>query len=152
MNRLLVTEAEPGDVEYLAPRLRAADRDEVLASSGKGASEALALGLESSAECYSVLEAGRAIAMFGVVDHGKGIGSPWLLGSDRVEAHWFQFARRSRDEFERLRRPWPYLFGFIDDRNKLHHRWLSFLGFEFTECIERYGVGQLPFWRFESRV
>ena len=150
MRRLHVADSVPADAQALGPEMRQADRDEVMAASGMGPEEALAHGIYVSAECRTVLAGGRPIAVFGVVNLGSGEGAPWLLGSDRILDHWFEFARRSREELVSIRQPWTRLGNWIDDRNELHKRWLAWLGFEFKELALHYGVGKLPFWRFES--
>ena len=150
--RLTVRQADEADAADLAPRLRAADLAEIAAASGRPPLEALLDGVAWSADPHAVVEAGSPIALFGVVDQGDGVGSPWLLGSDRVAANWFTFARLSRDGFERVRAPWSRLTNAVDDRNALHKRWLSWLGFEFVRLEPRYGVAELPFWIFEWRL
>jgi hypothetical protein len=132
--------------------MRQADRDEVMAASGKTPLQALEIGLVESLEPYTVLEAGQPIAMFGVTRIAMGVGAPWLLGSDGVTRHWFEFARRSRDEFARIRRPWAHLTNYVSDANELHKRWLEWLGADFVELDPHYGVGRAPFWRFEFSV
>ena len=146
---LHVVQSTAADAYSLAPYLRQADRNECMAAAGHEPLEALKIGYEASEDPQTVLENGHPIAMFGVVRLAPGVGAPWLLGSGRVEERWFSFARRSRDEFARVREPWAYLTNFCDERNILHQRWLIWLGADMAERVPHYGVGQLPFWRFE---
>lgn len=148
MSTLTVMPSEADDAVRLAPYLREADRQEVLAASGMEPLPALRIGYEASTDPQTILEAGYPIAMFGVVPTGDGVGAPWLLGSGRVEVNWFTFLRRSRDVFARVRQPWRGLENHIDERNTLHIRWVQWLGFDLVERVEDYGVGHLPFWRF----
>lgn len=150
--KLIVRPADLADADALGPRLRQADRDECWAAAGLTGPEALRAGVESCPEPYAVVASGEAIALFGVTPLGGRAGAPWLLGSDRVLEHYFEFARRSRDEFERLRAPWSYLVNYVDDRNHLHRRWLQWLGFDFVELEPHYGHARLPFWKFEYNV
>ena len=145
---LHVVQSTDADPVSLAPYLRQADRDECMAAAGHEPLTALRIGLQASLDPQTVLENGHPIAMFGVVELAPGVGSPWLLGSSRIEANWFQFARRSRDEFARLREPWPHLENVIDERNQLHVRWIQWLGFDLVERLTEYGVEKRPFWRF----
>lgn len=131
------------DAERLGPRLREADRQEVLAASGMAGTEALVLGVVTSAEAYTVHESAGPIAIFGVVDLGWGLGSPWLLGSTGIEEHGREFVRRSADEFGRLSRRWSRWAGFIDIRNTLHRRWISWLGADFYERVPHGIHGEL---------
>ncbi len=154
---LIVRPSAVEDAFDLAPRLRQADRAEIMAAGGAEPLFALQRGFEASEDPMTVVLAGRPIAMFGVItigwfENGWRDGSPWLLGSDEVQTNYFEFARRSREEFERVRAPWARLTNWIDDRNTLHKRWLRWLGFEFVELDPTYGVGRLPFWRFELCV
>ena len=142
-------DATPEDCAQLAPNLRQADRDEVLAASGKAPLAALLHGYMESSECYAVRCGGQAIAIFGVVNLGGGEGAPWLLGSDAILSHWREFVRHSRQELERIRQPYRRLWNFVDARNTLHRRWLAWLGAEETELEPHYGVARLPFWRFD---
>jgi hypothetical protein len=152
VSRLIVRPADLEDAESLAPRLRQADANEIAACSGRPAIEALRDGVAWSADPCAVIEAGSPIALFGVVDQGDGSGSPWLLGSDRIVANWFEFARRSSVELARVREPWPFLWNYVHDENTLHKRWLGWLGFDFVHLEPHYGVARVPFWRFELSV
>jgi len=149
VRRLHVGDADERDCAQLAPNLRHEDRAEVMAASGREPLEALLHGLAASADCLAIRCGGQAIAVFGVVPLGPGEGAPWLLGSDAILSHWFEFARRSREELESIRRPYARLWNVVDDRNTLHRRWLAWLGFEEVELLPHYGPGRLPFWRFE---
>jgi len=145
---LYVRQAAAEDPVLLAPYLRQADRNEIAAASGQSPLEALTAGYQLSSDPRTVTENGTPIAMFGVVPVGPYKGVPWMLGSGQVEANWFSFIRRSRQEFDTLRRGWFCLENMIDERNTLHIRWIEWLGFELLERVDSYGVGRLPFWRF----
>lgn len=147
MSRLAVAAAQPADAQRLAPFLRKADLDEIAAASGERPEVALHRGIVASADARVVLHAGRPIAVFGVVDKGGGVGAPWLLGSDAIFDHWFEFARRSREELAYLRKGWDLLEHYVDDRNTAHRRWLDWLGAEFDGPYP-WGVAGMPFWRF----
>jgi len=152
VNRLDVSPSITIDAFRLAPVLRQADREEVMAASGKGPLEALQIGFRESLAPYTILDDDGPIAMFGVTRVASGVGAPWLLGSDGIVTHWREFARRSRAEMERVARPWARLTNYVADANTLHRRWLEWLGADFIELDPHYGVGRQPFWRFELRV
>lgn len=95
--------------------------------------------------CSAIHEVGRPIALFGLVP-GRSYDVPWLLGSDRILAHWREFARRSRTELDRLRRGRP-LSNHVDARNIVHVRWLRWLGAQILPA-EPYGLRRLPFYPF----
>lgn len=147
---LTVARSVAEDPERLAPYLRQVDRDEVMAAVGIEPLEALRIGYDMSADPQTIVaEDGVPVAMFGVTPIAPGIGSPWLLGSGLIEERWVEFVRRSRDEFHRLRADWGLLTNFIDERHTSNIRWLRWLGFHMAERVPHYGVGRLPFIRFE---
>lgn len=148
LNRLIVSPSCPEDAIALASNLRQADQDEIAAASGLSPLMALQQGLEVTDDPYTVTRAGQPLAIFGVAPMGGTVGAPWMLASDGIRAHYREFLRRSREEFERIREPYTYLFNYSDARNTLANDWLRWLGFTFIR-VEPYGVAQLPFWRFE---
>ena len=149
MNPLVFAPATPADVAWLAPRLRAADRREVEAASGLDPAQALRAGLERSQEPLVAIEAGRPIAMFGVVPALPEalVGAPWMLGTDRVAARGLAVARASRPWLHRIGEGFRLLTNYVHHENELHIRWLSWLGAEFGER-ERWGAAGDYFWRF----
>lgn len=147
MSRLTVADARPADAQSLAPRLRQADLAEIAAATGERPEVALHRGIVASAAPRTVLAAGVPIAIFGVVNCGGGVGSPWLLGSDAMLTHWFECARRSREEIEYMRAEWPRLENYVDARNAIHIRWLQWLGAKLHGPYT-HGVARLPFWSF----
>ena len=74
---------------------------------------------------------GRVICMFGVGSDGflSDRGSPWLLGSDLVEAHWRLFVRLSRKYLAAILELYPNLANAVDARATTTVRWLEWLGF-----------------------
>ena len=145
LSRLVVCRASREDARDLAPFLRHEDAAEIDAATGQSPLEALLMGLGASPGARSVHEVGRPIAMFGLVP-GRSYDVPWLLGSDRILAHWREFARRSREELDRLRQGRP-LRNYVDARNTVHVRWLRWLGAEILPAAP-WGLRQLPFHLF----
>lgn len=128
MSRLYLACARHADAQSLAPRLRRADLDEIAAATGRPPEVELHAGIVASVGPQVVLTAGLPIAVFGVVDRGGGIGSPWLLGTDDILVHWREFARTSRAVLPRLREPWQRLENHVMAANTVHVRWLRWLG------------------------
>lgn len=136
-------------VERVAATMRADDRAEVLAWSGRDPASALSYSLQCSALSWTGLIDGTPAAMFGVgaptllaVE-----ASPWFLAADSVEGLPPRlFARMSREWVRRMR-VFPVLANWSDARNERSHRWLSWLGFEFGEA-RPLGVAGLPFRPF----
>ena len=81
------------DVFELAAKMRQADVKEVLASNGSSPLEALQKGFEAS-KPQSIIYKGELIGMFGCAHIDDLIGSPWMLGSDKIP----KMALRMKDE------------------------------------------------------
>lgn len=129
---LEVVPATPLHVRLLAPHLRNADRVELEHGSGETPTGALTRGLAVSSESFTVLAPEGPICIFGIcpVEGGAGV---WLLGSDGIKTHYREFARRSRGIWEALARRYGTLYNLIHPENKLHLRWLQWLGAEFGD-------------------
>jgi len=141
-----VRHATADDAVRLAPKLRRADLQEIQAATGETALGALERGLQDSDPSYVIIDAeGTPLALFGVVPDIGDKGIVWLLGSDAIEEHAISFARGSRPWLDRLHERYPVLWSFVDVRNELHLRWLTWCGFEVTRTIEGFGVERRAF-------
>lgn len=143
-------------IEYLKPRLRQADRDEVYAMAGRSAEKGLEEGFIRSEICWTGLWQGEPVACFGVrrVDFLTGSGIPWLLGSDLIDTD-----AGVKRAFIQLSRPYvqiemcsrfSYLENWVDARNKKSLKWLHKCGFT-VEPAQNVGFLGLPFHRFWLR-
>lgn len=141
---LKVVHADISHAFRLAPKVRQADRDEILAASGSLPLRALVEGIKSSREAYTVLFHGEPCFIFGVVDLGA-TGAVWALGSDEVALFKRTFLRESRAWLEKLGEGFEYVGNLIDARNTVHIRWLEWLGFTFCEEHFRNGYKFLRF-------
>jgi hypothetical protein len=142
--------AEPGDAAALATRLREADVREIDAATGEQPLEALVRCVAASDPCYAIV-ADAVVALFGVVPDGQERGIVWLVGSDDIWRHAMTFARNSHAWVARLHERYRILWNFVDARNEIHLRWLSWCGFVIHRRIEEHGVGRRPFYEFSSR-
>ena len=135
------------DVHYIARRLRPADE---LDLEGASPRDALLAGFSQSVRPLTVIDAGRPIAMFGVVPWGdeSGVGSVWLLGTPQVERIKVPFLRQSHQWLEHISEGFAGLRNKVHQDNDLHVRWLRWLGFvfirqhnqflEFAKCVNPY--------------
>ncbi|MBX9946067.1 MAG: hypothetical protein K2Y40_18475 [Reyranella sp.] len=142
--------AASDDVADLAPRLRAADVEEIRAGSGLGPAEALRRSFEFSTHVWAVRGQGDGpIALWGVgpLSLVEGKGAPWLLASDAFEVLGTDVARLSRPLLAGMRDLYPHLENHVDARNTRAARWLSWLGFT-IEPAAPWGVEGRPFHRF----
>lgn len=118
--------------------MRKADLDEVAAASGRSPAAALAFSLRRSTLAHTVMIDGRPEMMFGIGDINvlAGVGAPWALGTDAVEAHYLKFLRGSIGWRDQLLRRYPTMRNFVDDRNVVSKRWLQWLGFKLGDPVQ----------------
>ncbi len=143
--------ARAEDVPVLAPRLRAADKRELKAATGKGPKTALRDSFEVSSKVHSIVEGNDVLGMFGVTPHPEdfltglcwGVSAPELM----TGKHKLWFIRNSPRILEIQHRHFPELWGLIDARNTRHLRWLEWTGFQLgaTYCV---GPERRPFVEF----
>ena len=136
------------DIRYVAERLRKADRLELAAATGL---TPLALPfILPLGSTLAWLVDGRPVCLFGCDPLSTSMQyAPWMLGTDVIKKHPIAFLRQSL----RILKGWKDrpMTNVVDGRNKLHVRWLVWLGFTFHELIPEYGAQRLPFWRFEMK-
>ncbi len=140
--------ARPEHIREIAGRMRAADRAEVFAASGRSPLSALSFSYRHSSEVWTALFDGRPQVMWGVGDISilTGVGAPWLLGTDAVERNFRGFLRISRDWPAQLLGRYRLLRNLVDARNTISIRWLEWLGFRLFDPVE---INGQPFHLFE---
>ena len=148
-------EIVPASIEHIATiaeRMRAADRDEVMAASRRTPHEALEISLRKSALAWVGIIDGRPEVMWGVRDLNvlTSTAAPWLLGTDAVETHYRVFLRQSVDWRDQLLQRYAVLRNVVDDRNEVSKRWLRWMGFELSDPAAL-GVNGEMFRLFELR-
>ena len=136
------------DVEWLAPRLRQADKDEVKASGGWEPEEALRMSFEASEPCFAGLFGqGELAVLFGAAPVTDNVGAVWLLGTDLIETYPMSFLRWSKKFLPFIAEPYDLICNHVDARNTVHIKWLRWLGFHFLRKVN-HGPFQLPFYEF----
>lgn len=157
--------AEPAtraDVVYLGPRLREADKQEIMAYAGTAPEPALAAGLQAGSETWTAIftddKGPRPCGMFGVVPDldtiqcGVAVGFVWFLGTDDIFKAPVAFHRASKEWLERLGEHYDILTNCVDCRNARHTKWIRRMGFKFIRCHPKWGVEQRPFLQFSKDV
>ena len=141
------------DAITMAPSMRKADVDELLASAGTDAFTSLSMSLGYAAMAMTGRVDGQIACMFGVgaIDPLNGVGCPWLLGTPLIEKHGHAFLKRSKFYLAQMQELFPVLYNHVDARNAISIAWLKWLGFQFDANTVPYGVQGLPFYRFELR-
>lgn len=144
-----ITDANPAHCETIARHMRQADRDEVAAASGQQPLAALLAGLEQSTACWTGLEDGEPMAIFGVGAASllSAEGAPWMLAREGIERHGRHLVSLARPIVEEMLALHPRLANHADARNRTALRWLQRIGFA-IEPPAPWGVAGLPFHRF----
>jgi len=135
------------DVSVLAAKMREADVLEIKASNGVTPLEALQRGFDIS-NAQSIIHNGELIGMFGCARVDDLIGSPWMLGSDKIPQIKKDLLTQSVEWVKEVNHQYPLLVNYVDARNKVSIRWLNHIGFSFVQLIPTFGVGGVPFYEF----
>ena len=152
---IVIEHAQPEHAS-IVPYLRAADVEEIHASTGLPAAAAVAYSIAVS-KAYSVLLDERPVVIFGVGPNAPKngrtdgrTGEIWLVGTEEIEKRPVMFYRVSKRLFPMVCDGYSDLVNFVDARNILSLRWLEWLGFDIGEA-KSFGVYGLPFhfvrWR-----
>lgn len=145
--------AVAGDAARLAPVLRQADRDEIVASSGPEIQRAIEISIARSLDCWTVEQRGELVAVLGLAPISMlgGIASPWLLGTPLLDRLPGALTRAARGYLAQMLETYPHLVNYVDARNTRSVRWLRRVGFTIHPAAP-HGVAGLPFHRFELKA
>ena len=145
---LLPTTVE--DIDHIAPKLREADKQECLATTGQ-----MPLGVLHTALLYGDITLtlrtpeGERIGLCGVTPSPyDNAGVVWMCATDAIMKHQMAFLRRSKAALDYLSADYDVLHNCVDARNTVHIKWLKWMGFSFINKHETYGVEQRPFYEF----
>ena len=136
------------DIKYLAPRLRQADKEEILASVGLTPYEAMMIGYLENVIVFTIVNKNnQPVAIFGINNAGNNVGAIWLLATDKLKDIQYSFLRENKKVISFLNTKYKILWNFVDCRNSLHIRWLKWCGFKFINK-QKYGVLNKHFYEF----
>ena len=155
MAKMVIREAEVGDGVALAPNLRQADQDEMLAATGEVGPRSLEKGIRDCDECWCLEVEGEPIGLYGYRDSGDGSAFIWLMGSDIINDVSWQFLRASKHTINRLSSSYESLWSLSDERNTKHQEWYEWLGFKVLNQVKAGPEGRtfnLIEWRKENNV
>ena len=134
------------DIKYLAPRLRQADKEEILASVGLTPYEALMIGYLENVIVFTIVNKNNEpVAIFGINDVGNNVGAIWLVATNKLKDIQYSFLRENKKVIDFLNTKYKILWNFVDCRNSLHIKWLKWCGFKFINK-KNYGVLNKPFY------
>ena len=109
------------DVEYLAPRLRFEDKQEILAASGLTPYVALKQSFENSQICLTIVNPkDEPVGIFGVVDLGGFIGGIWMLGTDDLAGIQIAFLKECKKVIELLNKKYKTLKQILKELFKVY--------------------------------
>ncbi|MCZ7453336.1 hypothetical protein [Rhizobium rhizogenes] len=132
--RLEVRPSVPDDVTYLAPRLRKADLESLVACASRSAEVSLTRGLRHSDICLTALDdKGRPAVMFGTVPYSQDstVGNLWFLAVDDLDTDVGRLTVTARHYVETFHGKYPILSSLMDIRDHIRKRMLLLCGFDF---------------------
>lgn len=136
------------DVKYLAPRLRKADKQEILASVGLAPYDALLQSFLNSTMCFTIVNTKDVpVGIFGVTNFSNNVGGIWAMATDELQKIKISFLKECQEVVKLFNRKYKILWNFVDCRNELHIKWLKWCGFTFINK-QKYGVLNKPFYEF----
>lgn len=146
---LYVVEANDTLACLLAPTVRQADADEVLAFSRQTPLEALRGSLKTSTEAHAIMAEGHAdpLMLFGYQDIARGWCVAWAISGSLVETYPREFISVSRAEVGKALERWPVMTNWVDVRYERSIRWLTKMGAQFLPPLPQ-GAAGLPFTQF----
>lgn len=130
-----IVPVEPAHLEHIAKHMRTVDARECREIGGMEPLEALQHSTHGMGPRWTALFDDEPVAMFGVTEDtlmGGGIGTAWLLGTDRLQRDWRAFARASRPVVQELLTHYRALSNVMLTDNTLCMRWLAWLGATFN--------------------
>lgn len=146
----LLTPTTVEDIDFVAPRLRKADYNECLASTGQKPRGVLLKGLDLGDITLTLRSpSGDRVGLCGVVSSPlENAGVIWMCATDDIYQHQMTFLRNSKAALAHLGEDYSVLFNCVDARNTVHMKWLDWMGFTFINKHEQYGAAKLPFYEF----
>jgi len=136
-------------VTHVASNLRQADVEETWAFYGRCPKALVLESFKKSHMCWTGLLNGEPVITFGCAteDRLESRGSPWLVGTPKLEQVPFTFARLSRPFLRLMIERHVLLTNHVDPRNTLAIKWLRWLGFTLDPAAPAGPFG-LPFHHF----
>lgn len=146
---IIARRSEMGDVDLFKHCLRLSDIEEIWASHHLTPEMAVKMCIAETMWSCTVLANGKAVAIFGINPEtifGKK-ALVWMLATEELNKIPRRFARHSRKFIDYMLEQYPYLYNYVDDRNKKSIEWLRFCGADIHDP-KPFGIEQLPFRYF----
>ncbi len=133
----------------LAGKLRKSDINEVWASHNFTPWDAVYYGITESTMALTITNKGSVVGCFGINAESM-LGKKaiiWFLSSQELDKIEYRFLRHSKKFVKMFLNLYPYLFNYVDVRNKCSIRWLKYCGAKLNKP-ELYGIMSKPFRYF----
>ena len=150
---LLVRPARQEHTRNLADRLSEDDAAELYAAFGLGPRDGLDMCHAMSDEVWTaVKDDGMVGALWGLRCYPTTAGANVWLACDPSEITRapISFTHIVKEQLRLFSEKNGILYGYADERNQDHLRWLRRLGFEMTRLIPEYGHEKRPFYEFSG--
>lgn len=137
--RLEVRPSVSNDVTYLAPRLRKADLESIVACASPSAEVSLTRGRRHSDICLTALDdQARPAVMFGTVPYTQDgtVGNLWFLAADDLDIETERLSATASHYVETFHGKYPILSSFMDCRDRSRKRILKRCGFDFGKIAK----------------
>ncbi len=134
-NPVTIADATQDDADELIAHIRLDDALEVTSITGKSVEQIVNSGLLISTKVWAARCPEGLIAIFGYANVDDTTGIPWLLGTTLMKHHAKDLLNSSPPYIKLMRSVFPKLTNIVDVRNKAAIRWLSWLGFSFSEPV-----------------
>lgn len=138
-------------IEYIANNLRESDASELFAATGsRRYLDALRTSVIASDDVVVWVNAyGEPIGIQGVgtLSLLYNTGCPWLVGTDRLNAHLRAFISVGRTYTDQMLDHYAVLTNHVDSRNIKSVAWLQRLGYAMAEA-KPFGALGMPFHQF----
>lgn len=146
----MIIPAEYSHIVGIADDVRPEDKAELWATNYSSPERTMKLGLDVSSRAFTGMVDDVPVCMWGVVTDSVIFrsGIPWMVCSKGVERVAKTFLKESKPLMVKLCDGYDRLDNYVDARNTRTMGWLKWMGFEFSEEPEPYGVLQVPFYKF----
>ena len=140
------------DVAVVADNMRQEDIDECKAQSGDCPKGSMLYCYFKSDPCMTMISRnGYVMGMWGVVPETETAGRIWMLGCNRMvddkkDREWF--LEEGKRSLARIQKRYPVLVNVVDARNKVHVRWIRWMGFTFIRKHPQWGPEGRLFYEF----
>ena len=130
----VIRKATIKDALYVSQNLRPADLSELQGQGHTPFNVVLGILLCKDAYAFTNYE-GELAGIGGLIPDDEGGAGVWVLCTPALESMGLTFFRQAKRHMNDLTKPYKMVYALCDSRNKLHHKFLKFLGFKALRAI-----------------